>query len=52
MLGAPPSRSSLPSLPRPLTAGFGILLLPLYWLGIMLQVFFVEDLVLAGLKKK
>ena len=28
------------------TAGFGILLLPLYWLGIMLQVYFVEDLVL------
>ena len=34
------------------TAGFGILLLPLYWLGIMLQVFFVEDLVLAQAKKK
>ena len=30
------------------TAGFGILLLPLYWLGVMLQVYFVEDLVLAG----
>ena len=34
------------------TAGFGILLLPLYWLGIMLQVYFVEDLVLAEAKKK
>jgi hypothetical protein len=32
------------------TAGFGILLLPLYWLGVMLQVYFVEDLVLAGKK--
>ena len=30
------------------TAGFGILLLPLYWLGIMLQVYYVEDLVVAG----
>jgi hypothetical protein len=30
------------------TAGFGILLLPLYWLGVMLQVFFLEDLVVAG----
>jgi hypothetical protein len=34
------------------TAGFGILLLPLYWLGIMLQVYFVEDLVLMGKKAK
>jgi hypothetical protein len=30
------------------TAGFGILLLPLYWIGIMLQVYFIEDL---GLKE-
>ncbi len=34
------------------TAGFGILLLPLYWLGIMLQVYFAEDLVVAGTKRK
>ncbi|MDZ4290094.1 MAG: hypothetical protein U0984_19160 [Prosthecobacter sp.] len=34
------------------TAGFGILLLPLYWLGIMLQVYFVEDLVVLGPKRK
>ena len=26
------------------TAGFGIFLLPLYWIGIMLQVYFIEDL--------
>ncbi len=32
------------------TAGFGILLLPLYWLGVMLQVYFLEDLVIAGKK--
>ena len=25
------------------TAGFGVLLLPLYWIGIMLQVYFLED---------
>ncbi len=30
------------------TAGFGILLLPLYWLGVMLQVFYLEDLVVGG----
>jgi hypothetical protein len=34
------------------TAGFGILLLPLYWLGIMLQVYFFEDLVVAGKSRK
>ena len=34
------------------TMGFGVLLLPLYWLGIMLQVYFVEDLVLAEARKK
>lgn len=34
------------------TAGFGILLLPLYWLGVMLQVFFIEDLVVAGKKRQ
>ena len=34
------------------TAGFGILLLPLYWLGIMLQVYFVEDLVVTGKVRK
>ena len=28
------------------TAGFGILLLPLYWIGIMLQVYFAKDLAL------
>jgi len=33
------------------TAGFGILLLPLYWLGVMLQVFFLEDLAVAGKKR-
>ena len=26
------------------TAGFGVLLLPFYWIGIMLQVYFLEDL--------
>ena len=30
------------------TAGFGILLLPLYWIGVMLQVFGLED---RGVKK-
>lgn len=25
------------------TAGFGLLLLPLYWAGVMLQVFWIED---------
>ncbi len=34
------------------TAGFGILLLPLYWLGVMLQVYFIEDLVVAGKKRQ
>jgi len=34
------------------TAGFGILLLPLYWLGVMLQVYFLEDLVDAGKKPR
>lgn len=34
------------------TAGFGILLLPLYWLGVMLQVYFAEDLVVAGKVRK
>jgi hypothetical protein len=34
------------------TAGFALLLMPLYWLGIMLQVYFLEDLVLAEAKKK
>jgi hypothetical protein len=34
------------------TAGFGILLLPLYWLGVMMQVYFLEDLVLAGKVRK
>ena len=34
------------------TAGFGILLLPLYWLGVMLQVYFLEDLVVAGKKRR
>ena len=26
------------------TAGFGLLLLPLYWLGVMLHVYWIEDL--------
>lgn len=26
------------------TAGFGILLLPLYWVGVMMQVYWLEDL--------
>ena len=34
------------------TAGFGILLLPLYWLGVMLQVYFAEDLVVHGKKPR
>ncbi len=34
------------------TAGFGILLLPLYWLGVMLQVFFLEDLVVIGKRRQ
>ena len=34
------------------TMGFGVLLLPLYWLGIMLQVYYAEDLVLAEARKK
>src|SRR5688572_10044141 len=34
------------------TAGFGILLLPLYWLGIMLQVYFLEDLAITEKKRK
>jgi hypothetical protein len=34
------------------SAGFGLLLLPLYWLGVMLQVYFVEDLVVAGKVRK
>ena len=25
------------------TAGFGLLLLPLYWLGVMMQVYWIED---------
>ncbi len=29
------------------TAGFGLLLLPLYWAGVMLQVYWLEDLALA-----
>ncbi|MEA3211850.1 MAG: hypothetical protein QOE70_4907 [Chthoniobacter sp.] len=29
------------------TAGFGLLLLPLYWAGVMLQVFWLEDRVAA-----
>jgi hypothetical protein len=33
------------------TAGFGILLLPLYWLGVMLHVFYVEDLVVTGKRR-
>jgi hypothetical protein len=34
------------------TAGFGILLLPLYWLGVMLQVYFLDDLAVAGKKPR
>jgi hypothetical protein len=33
------------------TAGFGILLLPLYWFGVMLQVFFIPDVAVAGKKQ-
>ena len=29
------------------TAGFGLLLLPLYWIGVMLQVYWLEDRVAA-----
>jgi len=29
------------------TAGFGVLLLPLYWAGVMLQVYWLEDRALA-----
>lgn len=33
------------------TAGFGLLLLPLYWVGIMLQVYWLEDLAVPPQKK-
>ena len=33
------------------TAGFGLLLLPLYWAGVMLQVFWLEDRRAVPLKK-
>ena len=29
------------------TAGFAVLLLPLYWIGIMLQVYYLDDLVVG-----
>jgi hypothetical protein len=32
------------------TAGFGLLLLPLYWAGVMLQVYWLEDRALARAK--
>jgi hypothetical protein len=32
------------------TAGFGLLLLPLYWIGIMLQVYWLEDRAAARAK--
>ena len=32
------------------TAGFGVLLLPLYWIGIMLQVYWLEDRGMARVK--
>ena len=34
------------------SAGWGTLLLPLYWFGVMLQVYFLEDLVAAGKPRK
>lgn len=33
------------------TAGFGLLLLPLYWAGVMLQVYWLEDRALARKKE-
>lgn len=30
------------------SAGWGLFLLPLYWLGIMLQVYFLEDRIVLG----
>jgi len=33
------------------TAGFGLLLLPLYWAGVMLQVYWLEDGAAAKAKK-
>lgn len=33
------------------TAGFGLLLLPLYWAGVMLQVYWLEDRALAPAKR-
>jgi hypothetical protein len=33
------------------TAGFGLLLLPLYWAGVMLQVYWLEDRVAAQAKQ-
>ncbi len=34
------------------TAGWGLLLLPLYWAGVMLQVYWIEDLVLKAHTEK
>ena len=34
------------------TAGWGLLLLPLYWAGVMLQVYWLEDLVLKAHAKQ
>ena len=34
------------------SAGWGMLLLPLYWFGVMLQVYFVEDLVVTPRKPR
>ncbi|MGB8166651.1 MAG: hypothetical protein WCF18_04120 [Chthoniobacteraceae bacterium] len=33
------------------TAGFGLLLLPLYWVGVMLQVYWLEDRAAAAPKR-
>lgn len=33
------------------TAGFGLLLLPLYWAGVMLQVYWLEDRTVAKAKQ-
>jgi hypothetical protein len=34
------------------SAGWGMLLLPLYWLGVMMHVYFLEDLVALGKPRK
>jgi hypothetical protein len=34
------------------SAGWGLLLLPLYWVGVMIQVYWLEDLALAPKAKR